>query len=332
MANSSVKVFAAIVIATSAVASACCETIKNPVYPSDFPDPTTWKGDDGVWRAISTSHKILKSKDFFTWENTGKRAIPDTPEGLAPFRKRFDNVWAPDVFKNGREYLIYVSLIQNPKDSAIAVFSSKNPDGPFTDGKIVTDSRNTKIIDTIDPEVVRDERGQLWLFFGSTGKIHRIKLAPDGKSIAKGAKYEHVAGLHIVKNRSRNKVFEGPYLHKRNGWWYLFASRGQYWNHTYGVVVGRSKTLDGVFVDRKGVKMTDGGGTPVIVSGKKDKFYGPGHNGEIVTIGGNDYMPLHCHIRGPKSGDRPLFVVEIKWDKDGWPSAAFKDSTYPKKR
>ena len=287
----------------------------NPVYPKDFPDPTTWQAPDGTWRAVSTSHKLLKSKDFFTWENTGLRAIPH--EELAPFRKRFDNVWAPDVFKNGKEYLMYISLIQTAPDSAIAVFSSTSPDGPFTNGKIITDSKITKIRDTIDPEVVRDEKGQLWLFFGSTGKIHRIKLAPDGKSIAKGAKYDHVAGL--ANSPGRKKVFEGAYLHKHNGWWYLFASRGQYWDHSYGVIVGRSKTLDGTFVDRKGVPMTEGGGTPVITSGAKDKFFGPGHNGEITTINGRDYMPLHCHIKGKHSGRRPLFITEIKWDDEGWP-------------
>jgi arabinan endo-1,5-alpha-L-arabinosidase len=294
--------------------------ISNPVYPKDFPDPTTWQAPDGTWRAVSTSHKLLKSKDFFTWEDTGTRAIPH--EELAPFRKRFDNVWAPDVFKNGKEYLMYISLIQTAPDSAIAVFSSKSPDGPFTNGKIITDSKITKIRDTIDPEVVRDEKGQLWLFFGSTGKIHRIKLAPDGKSIAKGAKYEHVAGL--ANSPGRKKVFEGPYLHKHDGWWYLFASRGQYWDHSYGVIVGRSKTLDGTFVDRKGTPMTEGGGTPVITSGPKDKFFGPGHNGEIVTINGRDYMALHCHIKGKHSGRRPLFVTEIKWDDEGWPKGSLK--------
>ena len=302
--------------------------INNPVFPKDFPDPTTWQAPDGTWRAISTSHKILKSKDFFTWENTGERAI--SHEELAPFRKRFDNVWAPDVFKNGDEYLMYISLIQTAPDSAIAVFSSKSADGPFTGGKIITDSKITKINDTIDPEVVRDEKGQLWLFFGSTGKIHRVKLSADGKSIAKDAKYEHVAGL--ANSPGRMKVFEGAYLYKRDGWWYLFASRGNYWDHSYGVIVGRSKKLDGDFVDRKGVSMTKGGGTPVITSKAKDRFFGPGHNGEIVTIKGRDYMPLHCHIKGKYSGRRPLFIAEITWDEEGWPTGSLSgDKTGVKK-
>lgn len=82
------------------------------------------------------------------------------------------------------------------------------------------------------------------------------------------------------------------------GWWYLFASHGCYWNHTYSIAVGRAKTLDGPFLDRKGRKMTDGFATPVAESKKGDRFLGPGHNGEIATIDGHDWIPFHCHVAG----------------------------------
>jgi len=219
---------------------------------------------------------------------------------------------------------MYVSLVNCDTNSAIAVYSSKSPEGPFADGRIITRSRDTGIRDTIDPEVVRDDRdGTLWLFFGSTGKMHRVKLAPDGRSLAQDAKYEHVAGIwgNEKTHPTRKGVFEGCYLHRRGGWWYLFASHGCYWNHTYSIAVGRAKTLDGPFLDREGRRMTDGFGTLVIESKEGDRFFGPGHNGEIATIGGRDYMPYHCHVAGDKPQARPLFVLELTWDEDGWPKA-----------
>ena len=297
-------------------------TWTNPVWPKACPDPTFWQLPDGTWRCASTAGAILRSKDFFSWEDTGKRLFTDAE--YARIRKEWTHVWAPDVFRLGDEYLLFISLVNRLEDSAIAVYSSKNPEGPFTDGRILTYGRETGIYDTIDPEVVRDDAtGDLWLFFGSMGKVHRVKLAPDGRSLAPGAVYEHMAGVHGTrdKNPSRSKVFEGSYLHRRGGWWYLFASRGRYTDYSYAIVVGRARTLAGPFLDRAGRPMKDGFATTVISSDKGDRFFGPGHNGEIVTIRGHDYLPYHCHVQNATPNQRPLFVQELFWDEDGWPYA-----------
>ena len=73
--------------------------------------------------------------------------------------------------------------------------------------------------------------------------------------------------------------------------------------------------------------MKDAHSTKILSSGKDDEFYGPVHNGEIVTsASGRTYMFYHCHWRGspeknqnPKDPPRPMFLQEIFWDKDGWP-------------
>ena len=298
----------------------------NPVWGRSFPDPTTWCAADGTWRATSTSRGILRSRDFFHWEHTGRSIF--SKEETRRIHARWKNIWAPDVFRLGDEYLLYVSLNNSAEDSAIAVYSSKGPEGPFTGGRIVTYSRETGIHDTIDPEVVRDDRdGTLWLFFGSVGRMHRVRLSADGRSVAPGAKYEHVAGLkaNAVSDPHRSRVFEGAYLHRRNGWWYLFASRGCYWNHTYAIVVGRARTLDGPFLDRDGRRMSEGFATTVLESNEGDRFFGPGHNGEIVAIHGRDYIPYHCHVAGENPSARPLFVSELVWDRQGWPRASLGD-------
>ena len=293
---------------------------ENPVWKNGFPDPTTWRAPDGMWRATSTSMKILKSADFLHWTDTGRSIF--SADDWRRIHQKWKCVWAPDAFKIGDAYLMYVALVNNASDSAIAVFSSKSADGPFTDGRVITRSRDTGIRDTIDPEVVRDDRdGRLWLFFGSIGKIHRVGLSADGMSVAPGARYEHMAGLSADGRRDpmRQKVFEGAYLHRRGVWWYLFASRGCYWNHTYAIVVGRARTLDGPFLDRKGRKMTDGFATTVLSSKKGDIHFGPGHNGEIAAIGGRDYIPYHCHVAGDAPSARPLFVSSLVWDASDWP-------------
>ena len=295
--------------------------LPKPAWPKNFPDPTLWRAEDGTWRASSTSKQILKSVDFIHWEDTGRKLF--SKEEFKRIHKDWKNIWAPDAFKIGDEWIVYVSLVNSDKDSAIAAYSSKSADGPFTDGHMITCSKDTGIRDTIDPDVVRDDRdGTLWLFFGSTGKMYRVKLAPDGKSLAPDAKYEHVAGIwgNETDDPARLKVFEGAHLHKRGGWWYLFASRGWYGDGTYAVVVGRAKTLDGPFLDRDGHDMRDGFATVVHSSGLNDRLFGPGHNAEIVTIDGRDYLPHHCHVKGETPRSRPFFIRELSWDSDGWPS------------
>ena len=70
--------------------------------------------------------------------------------------------------------------------------------------------------------------------------------------------------------------------------------------------------------------MTEGLAEPILSSGKDDFFYGPGHNGEIVTSAdGRDYIFFHSHVRGYKPNERPTLLQELLWDKDGWPY--FKD-------
>ncbi len=325
MRETVVRMAVAVGIAAVALCGAGAEARRwtNPVWPTDCADPTFWRAPDGSWRVASTSQHILRSGDFFHWEKTGRRLFSD--EEYARIRASWKSIWAPDVFKLGDEYLLYVTLYNRLNDNAIAVYSSKDPDGPFADGRILTRSRDTGIVDTIDPEAVRDDRnGDLWLFFGSVGKVHRVKLAPDGKSLAPGATYEHMAGVHrdLDQNPSRSKVFEGTYLHRRGGWWYLFASRGRYSDHTYAVVVGRARTLDGPFLDREGRPMKSGFATTVLSSDRGDRFFGPGHNGEIATIDGRDYLPYHCHVAGENARPRPLFVQEIFWDDEGWPFCA----------
>jgi arabinan endo-1,5-alpha-L-arabinosidase len=227
--------------------------------------------------------------------------------------------WAPDVVVVNGQRLLYISLYNSAEDSKIGVLKEVSP-GHFQFHGIITSSKDTGIDDTIDPEVIADSKtGEVWLFFGSVGGIHRIQLANDGLSVKKNAEYIHVAGLSVRENPSRSNVFEGCYLHKRNGYWYMFVSSGFYGDHTYKLLVGRSKKLTGVFRSRDGKPMTKGHATPVIQSAKDDFFYGPGHCGEIFSKNGCDYIFYHCHNRDVSPNHRPMMLQEIKWDKEGWP-------------
>ena len=305
-----------LIFATVAVAQA--QEISNPIWRESWPDPTVWQAEDGNYYALCTGlRRTLTSKDLFNWEVINSSVIsPDTRGEMRDIARHF---WAPDVVTIRGQRLLYITLYNSAKDSSIGVLKEVSPNN-FEFHGVITRSTETGIIDTIDPEVVVDEkRGKVWLFFGSIGKIHRVELASDGLSLKKRAKYIHVAGLSKKESRSRARVFEGCYMHRRNGYWYMFVSAGWYNDHTYKLLVGRSRKLTGTFRDREGQPLTEGYATPVIVSEKGDFFYGPGHCGEIFTKDNKDYIFYHCHNRDVKPHMRPLMLQELKWDKQGWP-------------
>ena len=305
-----------LLFALAAVAQA--QELSNPIWRESWPDPTVWQAEDGNYYALCTGlRRTLTSKDLFNWEVINSSVI--SPETRGEMRDVARHFWAPDVVTINGQRLLYITLYNSAKDSSIGVLKEVTPNN-FEFHGVITRSTETGIIGTIDPEVVVDEkRGKVWLFFGSIGKIHRVELASDGLSLKKKAKYVHVAGLAQKQSRSRAKVFEGCYLHRRNGYWYMFVSAGWYKDHTYKLLVGRSRKLTGTFRDREGRPLTEGYATPVIVSEKGDFFYGPGHCGEIFTKDNKDYIFYHCHNRDVKPHMRPLMLQELKWDKQGWP-------------
>lgn len=295
------------------------ETFSNPVIAANWPDPTIWAADGHFYSVATGISSILRSDDLVSWESVGR---PLTRESYMQTGKFGDKIWAPDVVRIGDRWMLYITCIRKAQDSRIVCYSSTSPTGPWSLEGVVTDSFDTGIKDTIDPEVVPDpETGRVWMFFGSTGKVHRVELNAEGTAIAPGAVYEHVAGLRDNENRSRDKVFEGTYLYRHDGWWYLLASVGQYWNETYRIVCGRSRTLDGTFLNREGLPLTEGNWTPVMTSAKGDRFFGPGHNGEIFTDStGQEYILYHCHdTQAPSEGIRYTLLQRIFWDRRGWP-------------
>ncbi len=296
------------------------QAVTNPVFGPNWPDPTIWQAEGGRYYCMATNPRTsIVSDDLVRWRRS--EVAPISADSWEKMRAVSQHYWAPDVaMVNGRR-LMYISLYNSAEDSNIGVLR-QTESGQFEYVGIITSGKKTGIMDTIDPEVVTDPAtGKVWLFFGSVGRIHRVEMEKDGLSLKKGAKYEPVAGLHVNDCPSRSQVFEGCYLHYRQGWWYMFVSSGFFGDHTYKLQVGRARRLTDPFLNRDGKPMTEGFATPVIWSDKGDNFYGPGHCGEIFRASdGAEYIFYHCHVRDSRRPEqRAMFVSLIQWDAEGWP-------------
>lgn len=298
------------------------KTFKNPVWTKSFADPTIWRDGNTFYATATGLGSTLRSTDLVNWSGMGGGPYSSSAKSTAQSIGK--DLWAPDMIKFGDTWRLYISCVDSGVRNVIGVASSKTiAKGAWQWTGIVTDSNVSGISATIDPEVVVDPAtGKVWLFFGSTKKIWRVELNSEGTALAPGAQYVHVAGKNIDKTNDpqRQTVFEGAYLHRHGDYWYLFVSAGQYAAANYKVLVGRSATLDGVFYDRQGRNMTQGVGTRVLYSDKGDRFYGPGHNGEIFTDKtGQDYILYHCHDSSTGTETRFLFLQRLFWDAEGWP-------------
>ena len=285
-------------------------TYKNPVVNYSLPDPTIIKTGDGSYYLYATEDirntPIHRSRDLVTWELVETAFTNETRPTFEPR----GGLWAPDInYVNGRYVLYYsMSVWGGEWTCGIGVATADKPEGPFTDQGKLFRSNEIEVQNSIDPFYIEDN-GRKYLFWGSFRGLYAIDLSGDGLSLKQGAEKQQVAGT----------AYEGVYIHKRNGFYYMFASIGSCCaglNSTYTTVVGRSDSLFGPYLDKQGRSMMEN--HHEIVIQKNSKFVGTGHNSEIVQDkNGSDWIFYHAlSVDNPKG--RVLMLDQVRWEND-WP-------------
>lgn len=297
-----------IVISTNIISA---ENYKNPVVDYSLPDPTVIKGDDGYFYLYATEDirnlPIHRSKDLVNWEFLGTAFTDENRPNFEPN----GGIWAPDINKIGDKYVLYYSMSVwgGEWTCGIGCAVSDRPEGPFKDCGMMFRSNGIKVQNSIDPFYIEDN-GHKYLFWGSFRGIYAIELSEDGLSLKSGSSPVQIAGT----------AYEGTYIHKRGGYYYMFASIGsccEGLKSTYTTVVGRSTSLFGPYLDKKGQSMMDN--HHEILIHKNDSFVGTGHNSEIVSDNaGTDWLFYHAVSVANPDG-RVLMLDKIDWI-DGWPS------------
>lgn len=286
-------------------------TYSNPVCHSSLPDPSLIEVD-GTFYLYATEDTrnvpIMASNNLVTWTQVGTVFT----ETNRPNFVENGGVWAPDVNKIGNYYVLYycMSVWGGIDSCGIGVAISDNPQGPWVNRGKLFISSEIGVTNSIDPFFIQED-GKNYLFWGSWFGIWGIELSENGLSVKQGAEKVQIAGT----------AYEGSYIHKHDGYYYLFGSNGnccEGFNTKYITVVGRSTSLFGPYVDRKGRPMMENH-YETVLQGDGINFFGPGHNSEIITDkNGDDWILYHCYTR--KTGDRAraLMLDKVEW-VDGWP-------------
>jgi arabinan endo-1,5-alpha-L-arabinosidase len=276
-----------------------------------------------AYYVFCTGNNILSrtSSDLQTWEKGTPvfEHMPDWVHQYVPDAKG-NNIWAPDViFFHGKYWLFYSVSTFGSRVSAIGVATNatldpKSPDYKWSDNGLVIASNREVNWNAIDPAPLTDEKGDLWLSFGSfqRGGIQLVKLdSQSGKAIGQPTTLAARQGVGP----------EAPYIHFHGGWYYLFENEGfccRGMNSTYTVMMGRSKTILGPYLDKMGRDLASGGGS--LFLGTSGEQIGPGHIG-ILSEGNRDRFTFH-YYNSLANGTPTLGVHTLVWDGDGWPRVA----------
>jgi arabinan endo-1,5-alpha-L-arabinosidase len=237
--------------------------------------------------------------------------------------------WAPDIaYFNGRYNLYYACSQWGTINSAIGLVTSPSLTAPvWTDqGKVVesyypaTANTDTTACNCIDPSIMVNTNGTVWMSFGSySAGILITQLDPaTGKRLNTNS-----LTAYLVANNAPGGGWgsseEGSCLYQRGGYYYLFVNFGGCCagvDSTYNIRVGRSTSVTGPYYDQSGVCMTNGGGTMVLES--TARFIGPGH-AAIMNDHGTNWFTFH-YYDGNANGAPELGLMQLNWTADGWPA------------
>ena len=291
--------------------------------------------EDGTYYLFATGHGIqqMTSRDCKTWTVSSQPVMTVIPQWTRDSVPGFTNhVWAPDIIRwHNRWWLAYSCSTFGKNGSAIGLLSSSSLKSPIwnDEGCIVTSREQRDNWNAIDPNFIIDEDDQPWLVWGSFWNGIQMARLDTTMHLAKGEIPRTIARRYSPKDLNRmpnptsqyagTNAIEAPFIMKHGGYYYLFVS----WDYccmgsksTYRVVVGRSKTVDGSYVDRDGEDMREGGGTPVIAGDKKE-FEALGH---CAAYHYDDKDIFICHGYSIAHNGASILVQRpIRWTADGWP-------------
>lgn len=255
----------------------------NPILPGYYADPSLVQhdGQNYIYATLDPwggrTLGCWQSADFKNW--TYRALNWPTKEACTSPTSGGSMVWAPSVVRaaNGKFYM-YVSV-----GSEVWVGTAEQPLGPWADangGKPLIPGNYKPGFHMIDAEAFVDEDGSAYLYWGSgwnwkNGHCFAVKLKPD-----------MVTFDGEPRDVTPDNYFEGPFMFKHAGRYYLSYSQGVTIADTYQVHYAIGDSPLGPF--------TEATNSPILVTDQSRNVVSPGHHA-MFTRDGHDYILYHRH-------------------------------------
>ncbi len=287
-----------------------CAAASNPVLPGDHPDPSVIRAGNGYWATATTSawapiFPILHSSDLVTWRTEG-----------AVFRERPEwaetNFWAPEIAEYKGHYFVYYTAKKKEGPLCVAVATAEHPAGPYTDhGPLVCQEDGS-----IDGQPITDENGRRYLIWKEDGNSRKQPTPLWAQPLDESGTKLTGEPTELFRNDAswEGQLVEGPFVLRRNGWFYLFYSGagccGRGCNYALGVA--RAKNLLGPWEKNPA--------NPILSGNELWKC--PGHGSIVEDRRGRTFLLYHAYdVRESIFVGRQGMLDEITWgSEEDWPS------------
>lgn len=274
---------------------------------------TGYEGIDGGTLRLKTS------ADGMTWADAGHLGSAQPAWVARLLGQSPPNLWAPSLSQRGSvTFLYYAASTFGKNTSGIGLMTNAglDPTRPavgWVDRGLVLSSRAGDSFNAIDPARLDAPGGRAWLTYGSWWDGIRLRELDPVSGLIK-------SGTSEVRLASRGGgAIEAASLVQHGGYTYLFVSFDRCCaglSSTYRIMVGRSRSVTGPYVDRAGRALLAGGGSEVQSS--RGRYIGPGGQ-EVYRTAAGDALAYHYY--DADQGGTPLLQTSpIVWGADGWPT------------
>jgi arabinan endo-1,5-alpha-L-arabinosidase len=276
----------------------------------------------------ANSLPIRCSPDKVQWALCGSIFPGGMPSWASQLVPGIQGLWAPDIsFFNGQYHLYYAGSTFASQQSFIALatnttLDSSDPNYKWVDRGPVMVSNPGDNFNAIDPTILVDTDGSVWMTYGSsyTGIKQRQVDPASGQLIVANCTCYSLATRPGVQGN----LIEGPSLVHHGNYYYLFVSMDSCCANfdtaiAYKEAFGRSTSPHGPFVDESGTPMMNGGGTVLL---KEDAAWTApgGGTAYIDSQTGGSLIIFHAHNRS--QNETPYqWVKTLEWVND-WPVIA----------
>ncbi|MEN6588814.1 MAG: arabinan endo-1,5-alpha-L-arabinosidase [Proteiniphilum sp.] len=302
-------------------------------------DPVMIK-QDGTYYLFTTGRgiSVWSSDDMQTW-NRERPVFDEAPQWAVDAIPTFrGHIWAPDIsLHNGQYYLYYSVSAFGKNTSCIGLVTNKtlHPDDPefewIDHGAVICSTPNVDNWNAIDPNLIIDEQGRPFLFYGSFWDgLQMIRLSDDLMTPYPGEEPVTIASRKRTRSPENppaidnnpvdagGNAIEAPFVVRRGDYYYLFASidyccKGM--ESTYKMIYGRANRIEGPYLDKEGKELLFGGGT-ILMEGD-ERWHGVGHNA-VAHFCGKDYLLFHGYDASDE-GRSKLRIFSLSWDSEKWP-------------
>lgn len=283
--------------------------VRNPVLAAADPHAAVF--GDRYWLYATTPEAAgsprrarlyaYESPDLRSWRRRGPIFTFDGVDWIDDDGAPRHFLWAPAVLRAGGRYVLYYSVgPQNPTPSRLGVAVGESPAGPFRDSgrPLLTGGDG---FEAIDPMVFLDPAtGTAYLYVGGSAgaRLRVFELEPSMTAIRRE-----------VPIAQPPNFTEGPFMHVRDGVYYLSYSHGRWYDASYSAHYATAPGPTGPWTYRGAILTSD----------RTRK--GPGHHSIVQNpVSKAWFIVYHRWERtgdGPFEGDRQVAIQSLTYRADG---------------